>query len=58
MIVAITLLNVSPALIWASARSCNNRRVNLGIVGSGAVALADRPDLLPAVRESPRRSSR
>ncbi len=35
-IVAVTLLNVNPALIWASARSCNNRRINLAIVISGA----------------------
>jgi diguanylate cyclase (GGDEF)-like protein len=36
-IVAITLLNVNPALIWASARSCNNRNINYAIIVSGAV---------------------
>ncbi|MEX0852426.1 MAG: GGDEF domain-containing protein, partial [Bauldia sp.] len=38
VVVAITLLNLSPALIWASARSCNARRVNPAIVGGGALA--------------------
>jgi hypothetical protein len=36
-ILAITLLNVSPALIWAAARSCNNRRANRTIVAAGAL---------------------
>jgi diguanylate cyclase (GGDEF)-like protein len=36
-IVAITLLNVNPALIWASARACNNRSVNFVIIVSGAL---------------------
>jgi diguanylate cyclase (GGDEF)-like protein len=36
-IVAITMLNMSPGLIWASARSCNNRSINLAILASGAV---------------------
>jgi diguanylate cyclase (GGDEF)-like protein len=36
-ILAITLLNISPALIWAAARSCNNRDANWGIVGAGAL---------------------
>jgi diguanylate cyclase (GGDEF)-like protein len=53
LVAAITLLNVSPALIWASARAVNNRRVDLAIVGSGAVfwlvAYA-----MPLVREEPR----
>jgi diguanylate cyclase (GGDEF)-like protein len=35
-VVAITLLNISPALIWASARATNGRRIDYGIVGSGA----------------------
>jgi diguanylate cyclase (GGDEF)-like protein len=35
-IVAITLLNMNPALIWASARACNNRRVNFVVMVSGA----------------------
>ncbi|HVY20246.1 MAG TPA: GGDEF domain-containing protein [Bauldia sp.] len=37
LVVAITLLNLSPALIWASARAVNNRRVDLAVVGTGAV---------------------
>jgi diguanylate cyclase (GGDEF)-like protein len=37
LVVAISLLNLSPALIWASARAVNNRRVDLAVVGSGAV---------------------
>ena len=37
VVVAITLLNLSPALIWASARSCNGRSINFLIVGGGAV---------------------
>src|SRR5688572_22984845 len=36
-IIAITMLNLSPGLIWASARSCNNRRINIAIVASGAL---------------------
>jgi diguanylate cyclase (GGDEF)-like protein len=35
-IVAITILNTSPALIWAAARATNHRRVDYAIVGSGA----------------------
>src|SRR4051812_21025353 len=35
-IFAITMLNVNPALIWASARACNNRPVNFAVVISGA----------------------
>jgi diguanylate cyclase (GGDEF)-like protein len=37
LVAAITLLNLSPALIWASARAVNNRRVDFAVVGSGAV---------------------
>jgi diguanylate cyclase (GGDEF)-like protein len=37
VVVAITLLNLNPALIWASARSCNGRHVNLAIVTAGAL---------------------
>ena len=37
VVVAITLLNVSPALIWASARAVNRRHVDFALVGSGAV---------------------
>ena len=37
LVVAITLLNISPALIWASARAVNGRRVDFAIVGAGAV---------------------
>src|SRR4051812_11430947 len=35
-IVAITLLNLNPALIWSSARACNNRPINFAVVVSGA----------------------
>src|SRR5438105_2087279 len=35
-IFAITMLNVNPALIWASARACNGRPINFAIVISGA----------------------
>jgi diguanylate cyclase (GGDEF)-like protein len=38
LVVAITLLNISPALIWASARAVNHRHVDFAIVGAGAVA--------------------
>jgi diguanylate cyclase (GGDEF)-like protein len=37
VIVAITLLNLNPALIWASARACNGRHVNIAIVTAGAL---------------------
>ena len=37
VVVAITLLNLSPALIWASARSCNGRSVNYLVVAGGAL---------------------
>ena len=37
LVVAITLLNISPALIWAAARATNRRRVDYAVVGSGAV---------------------
>jgi len=51
-IVAITLLNISPALIWASARATNGRNVNYAVVGGGAVmwlvAYA-----MPVIREAP-----
>jgi diguanylate cyclase (GGDEF)-like protein len=36
-VVAVTLLNVSPALIWASARACNGRRIDAMLVASGAL---------------------
>jgi len=53
VVIAITLLNVSPALIWASARAVNRRRVDFAIVGGGAViwliAYA-----MPAFRETAR----
>ena len=52
VVAAITLLNVSPALIWASARSCNGRRISPLIVSAGAitwlVAFA-----MPVVRNTP-----
>ena len=54
ILVAITLLNISPALVWASARACNGHRVDLGVVGAGAgvwlVAFT-----IPAVRDTRRR---
>jgi diguanylate cyclase (GGDEF)-like protein len=36
-IAAITMLNVNPALIWASARACNNRPINYAVVVIGAL---------------------
>ena len=51
VLVAITLLNLSPALIWASARACNGHRVDLGVVGSGA-AIWLVAYTIPAVRET------
>src|ERR1051325_1232542 len=36
-IFAVTMLNVNPALIWASARACNNRPINFAVVISGAL---------------------
>jgi diguanylate cyclase (GGDEF)-like protein len=51
-VLAITLLNLSPALIWASARACNDHRVDLGVVGSGcAIWLV--AFTFPAFRETP-----
>ena len=51
ILVAITLLNISPALIWASARACNGQKVDAGVVGAGAgvwlVAFT-----IPAVRDT------
>jgi diguanylate cyclase (GGDEF)-like protein len=35
MIVGITLLNLSPALIWASSRAVNRRDVDFTVVGAG-----------------------
>jgi len=52
VVVAITLLNISPALIWASAQACDNRRVDIGVVGAGA-ALWLLAYTIPAVRETP-----
>jgi diguanylate cyclase (GGDEF)-like protein len=52
VVLAITLLNLSPALVWASARACDGERPDLGVVGSGAaiwlVAFS-----IPAIRHSP-----
>ncbi len=52
VIVGTTLLNISPALIWAAARAVSRRRVDLAVVGSGAVlwllAFA-----MPVFRENP-----
>lgn len=51
LLVAVTLLNVSPALVWASARACNGQRVDIGVVGAGAgVWLA--AFTIPAIRET------
>ncbi len=51
ILMAVTLLNISPALVWASARACNGRSVDIGVVGSGVgVWLA--AFMIPAVRES------
>jgi diguanylate cyclase (GGDEF)-like protein len=36
IIVGVTLLNLSPALIWASARAVNRQSVNIPVVGLGA----------------------
>jgi diguanylate cyclase (GGDEF)-like protein len=36
-IVALTLLNISPAMIWAAARSYNNHRPSRSVIVSGAV---------------------
>ncbi len=52
VVLAITLLNISPALIWASSQALDDRRVDLGVVGAGAgiwlVAYS-----LPVVRDTP-----
>ena len=51
MVVGITLFNVGPALIWASARSCNGRRVDFRVIGAGA-GLWLIAHAIPAFRES------
>lgn len=51
VIVGITLLNLSPALIWASARAVNRRPVNLLVVGS-APAIWLIAMIAPAFRQS------
>ncbi len=51
VMVAVALLNMSPALIWASARACNGFKVDLGVVGSGAVIWLA-AYTIPAVRET------
>ena len=38
VVIGTTLLNISPALIWASARAVNRRHIEIAVVGSGAVA--------------------
>jgi diguanylate cyclase (GGDEF)-like protein len=53
IVVAITLLNVSPALIWAAARAVNRRRVDIAFVGAGAVAWL-MAFAMPNFREEPR----
>ena len=52
VVVAITLLNVSPALILASAQACNGRRPDLRVIFAGAV-LWLAAYALPAIRTSP-----
>ncbi len=52
VLLALTLLNISPALVWASARACNNSRVDLGVVGAGA-AIWLLFYTLPAFRQTP-----
>jgi diguanylate cyclase (GGDEF)-like protein len=51
VLMAVTLLNLSPALVWASARACNGQKVDMGVVGSGVgvwlVAFT-----VPAVRDT------
>jgi diguanylate cyclase (GGDEF)-like protein len=51
VMVAVALLNMSPALIWASARACNGFKVDLGVVGSGA-AIWLAAYTIPVVRET------
>ena len=51
-IVAITLLNLSPSLIWASARATSGLRIDYALVGSGA-ALWLIAYAMPLVRQSP-----
>jgi diguanylate cyclase (GGDEF)-like protein len=36
VVVAIMFLNISPALIWAAARSCNNLQPNSAVIAAGA----------------------
>jgi diguanylate cyclase (GGDEF)-like protein len=51
IVMAVTLLNLSPALVWASARACNGHRVKIGVVSAGAgVWLAG--FAIPVVRET------
>jgi diguanylate cyclase (GGDEF)-like protein len=51
ILLAVTLLNISPALVWASARACNGEKVDAGVVGAGAgVWLAAL--MIPAVRDA------
>lgn len=37
VVIAITLLNISPALIWAAARAVNRRRIDPVLIASGAI---------------------
>jgi diguanylate cyclase (GGDEF)-like protein len=50
-IFAVTLLNLSPALIWASARSANGQRADRGVI-AGGVALWLVALTIPGVRAS------
>ena len=51
LLLAVTLLNMSPGLVWASARACNGRKVDLGVICSGA-AIWLVACTIPAVRET------
>jgi len=53
LVVAVSLLNISPALIWASARAVNKRRIDIAIVGAGAVAWLV-AYAMPIFRDTPR----
>ncbi|CAN5245477.1 GGDEF domain-containing protein [soil metagenome] len=53
VVLAMALLNLSPALIWAAARATNGRRVDLGIVGSG-LAVWVVAYVVPAIQDTPR----
>jgi diguanylate cyclase (GGDEF)-like protein len=51
VVVAITLLNLSPALVWASAQAVDGKRPDVGVVGSGAAVWLV-AYTIPAIRHS------